>query len=194
MALVSPWRLRESRRQAAKQRDKYHIEELTSRIWFLERQLSDWWDWYEGWQRWEDDTHACDMLLADFSNLGQPDKEFNPKEQLHQVEPEREQQRQQQEDDPVLQGWYGSLLTTIEQVDLEELSNLLRGREDDEAGRIASAVVHDVAEGTTVEANTCNTNESFDESDVFFTSFFDYFVTSEAPLPDTEAKRAILSA
>ena len=54
VVVASPWRIRESRRQAAKQRDKDTIKALRKYVKHLEHQLSDWWRWY---------TETADGLL-----------------------------------------------------------------------------------------------------------------------------------
>ena len=76
---ASLWRVRESRRQEAKQRDKQTIADLRERIALMQRQLNEWWQWWHCHSQWhltdggDDDAHLRDVLdglVA--SNTGEP--------------------------------------------------------------------------------------------------------------------------
>ena len=57
---ASPWRVRECRRQAAKERDKKKIEALSQHVIHLEWQIREWWQWY--WK--QSGSWSADVVLA----------------------------------------------------------------------------------------------------------------------------------
>ena len=80
VVIVSPWRIREYRRQQAKAKDKRTIEELKFKVAWMEGQLQEWWGWY------------CKQ-----PELGEAGVEMLPLHQCHQQREYNQQLQQQQQ-------------------------------------------------------------------------------------------------
>ena len=154
IAAASIWRVREMRRQMARNRDKTLIAQLQHRVLHLEMQLSEWWEWFQA-------THA------------ETDSEYQhhqQHQQYHQVSPENQHkqsvQQQQQQQQQQLQ-------TCTSLIDYSKWDHLQSSSDEDEECSWEEDEDEDEEEEEVAEEDEVATHEEYDvdEADLDYSTF-----------------------